>query len=372
MFGEFSSLPLEKVHFGAGSLATLAGEVDLLKAHRVIVITGRSLAKKTPLIRQVETILGPRHSATFSEIQQHVPESGINAAFRLAIECNADLLVSVGGGSPIDAAKAVSYKLAGPQEGNQHLSRFLPHIAISTTLSAAEFSHSAGFTDERTHSKTGISDPNITPRVVILDPEVTIWTPQWLWLASGVRSVDHAIETLYSPGSHPINDALALKALKLLFEYLPCSKADPENRDYRLQCQLAAWMSNFAPLNARSGAGLSHTIGKRIGATFNVAHGITSCILLPHVIRLKADLPVNALCLAPAAQALNLATPSQLNREAALAVAGAVSDLVRRLELPARLRDVNVPESAFPGIADSLASDPVGRDAVIHILEQAW
>jgi alcohol dehydrogenase len=316
--------------------------------------------------------LGPRHAATFSAVQQHVPENGTNEALQVAIDCKADLLVSVGGGSPIDAAKIVAYKLARQAAQSPHVAHYLPHVAISTTLSAAEFSDGAGFTDERTHAKSGISDPGVTPRVVILDPELTLWTPPWLWLASGMRAVDHAIETLYSPGFHPVNDALALKATRLLFQTLPISKDDPENIEIRLQCQLAAWMSNFAPLNARSSAGLSHTLGKRIGATYGVAHGVTSCILLPHVIRFKADFPEDARRLAPAAEELSLVPHSKPARDAALAVAGAVNDLVKRLELPFRLRDVNVPQTALPEIAASMAGDPAGSDGVLHILEQAW
>ncbi|HJW89966.1 MAG TPA: iron-containing alcohol dehydrogenase [Anaerolineales bacterium] len=366
--GEYNFLPLEKVIFGAGCASQIAAEADRLGCRRALVITGQSLATRTPLIRKIEGLLGTRHAATFSDIRQHVPESGIAQAVELARACKVDLLVSVGGGSPIDAAKAVAHRLAQQAASN---AAYLPHIAISTTLSAAEFSHLAGFTDESRKAKTGFQDPRATPRVVILDPEMTLHTPAWLWLASGMRAIDHAVETLYTPGYHPVNDRLALEAIRTLFAWLPRSRSEPASLDARLECQLAAWMSYFGPGSVNAAAGLSHTIGKRIGATFDVPHGVTSCILLPEVMRAKADTPAAAQ-LAPMAQALQLVTPQASDREAAWAAAQAVADLVKQLELPNRLRDLQVPLEALDGIAAATVSDPPARLEVLEILKRAW
>jgi alcohol dehydrogenase class IV len=364
--GAFTFLPLEKVYYGAGSLSHLPDEADRMGCRRALIITGKSLATKTPVVSAVEARLGGRHSGTFSEIRQHAPESGITAAVQLARACQADLLVSVGGGSPIDAAKAVAQRLAGDGKA------VLPQIAIPTTLSAAEFSHVAGYTDETHKSKTGISGREITPRVVVLDPELTLSTPLWLWLSSGIRALDHAVETLYSPGYHPINDVLALQAIVDLFAYLPQSQGDPENLAYRQLCQQAAWMSYFGPATAGAHAGLSHTIGKRIGATYDVPHGVTSCILLPHVMRFKADNPADAARLAPVARALRRAGGAAGDREAARASADAVAGLVSGLELPTRLRDVKVPREDFEKIARASVGDTPLLAGVMQILNDAW
>ena len=373
--GEYTFLPQERVIYGIGSLARLAAEADRLGCRRAWVITGRTLATETHLIRRVEAILGARHAGTFAGIRQHAPESGIVEAARLARASQADLLVSVGGGSPIDAAKAVARALA-PVRGKRGLAgtdgAFPLHIAIPTTLSAAEFSHLAGFTDEATKTKTGFADPRATPRVVILDPEMTLATPLWLWLASGIRALDHAVETLYSPGYHPVNDVLALQAIRGLFEFLPRSKAEPDNLDARQQCQLAAWMSYFGPASVNAAAGLSHTLGKRIGATYDVPHGVTSCIILAHVIRYKSRSDEDAARLAPMARALDQVSPGASSREAALAAANAVAGLVQQLELPSRLRDVNVPESALESVARTAVGDSPQVTDVIEILRQAW
>lgn len=372
--GEYTFLPTEKVFFGAGSLGHLPAELQRMGCRRAFIITGHTLAEHTPLIKSVEQLLGPQHCGTYAGIRQHAPESGIFEALRLVKEAQADLLVSVGGGSPIDAAKAVAYHLAYADGSAKPAPQaFLSHIAVPTTLSAAEFSASAGFTDEHLKSKTGLSDPHLAPRTVILDARSTLFTPLWLWFASGIRSLDHAVETLYSPGVHPVNDLLALQAIADLFEFLRDCKVEPECIAYRERCQLAAWMSYFGPASVSAAAGLSHTIGKRIGATYDVPHGVTSCILLPHVMRYKARLPESAARLAPIARKLNRIKDNASDEAAALSAADAVSELVQQLGLPSHLQQVNVPQDAFDSIAAAVTNaDPVQKAAVLEILQQAW
>ncbi len=331
--------------------------MERLGGRRALIITGRTLATQTPLIEQVAALLGERYVGTYAGIRQHVPESGIHEAVTLARARQADLLISVGGGSPIDAAKAVSRAL-----------NYIPHIAIPTTLSAAEFSHLVGYTDEATRSKTGFADPRATPRVAILDPEMTLATPLWLWLASGIRALDHAVETLYSPGEHPLNDVLALEAIRRLFTYLPRSKAEPESLEVRTQCQIAAWMSFFGPASVQMG--LSHNLGRRIGATYNVPHGVASCITLAPVMRVKAS--AEAARLAPIAHVLNCVPQDTPDEVAAWAAADAVARLVQSLDLPHRLRDVHVPEAALEAIALAAVGDSPQKAEALEALRQAW
>lgn len=363
--GEHINLPQEKVIYGAGSLARLADEVDRLERQRAFIVTGQSLTTDTPVIREVEAILDHRHAGTFSGIRQHAPESGIHEAVRQGQQLQVDVLVSVGGGSPIDATKAVAHGLAEAGDGD-----YPPHIAIPTTLSAAEFSHVAGYKDEVSQEKTGFADRRATPRIVILEPAITLHTPMWLWLSSGIRALDHAVETLYSDGYHPVSDVLALQAIAGLFEFLPRCKDDPQSLQARHACQLAAWMSYFSPASVGAHRGLSHVIGKRIGAAYNVPHGVTSCILLAHVMRYKAR--EHAAHLAPVARKLGLVDQQISDQEAALAAAGAVSDLVRQLDLPVRLKEVDVPEAAFEQIAHGAASNGAPAADIVQILQQAW
>jgi alcohol dehydrogenase class IV len=339
--GEYTFLPQERVIFGVGSLSRLQDEVARIGAVRALIITGNTLATQTDVIGGVVQALGALHAGTFAGIRQHAPGSGVAQATEAARALDADVLIGVGGGSPIDAAKAVAMDLA------RERGVFPAQIAIPTTLSAAEFSHLVGVTDEQRRAKTGFADPHVAPRIAILDAGLTLATPAQLWLSSGIRALDHAVETLYAPGVHPINDVLALEAIRRLFAGLPRSQERPDDLDARTGLQLAAWMSFFGEINTPMG--LSHNLGRRIGATYDVPHGITSCITLPHVMRHFARTHTAALAAAGRAIQPDEAGPDHL--DAALFAADAVSDLVGRLGLPRRLSAVGVAESNLHEIA---------------------
>lgn len=345
--GEYRFLPQEHVVFGAGSLARLAGEVERIGGARALIITGSSLATKTDVVASVTQALGAYHAGTFDGIRQHAPGSGVVQATEAARTANADVLVSVGGGSPIDATKAVALALA------QENGLFLPQIAIPTTLSAAEFSHLVGVTNEERRAKTGFADTRVAPRIVILDALLTLATPLRLWLSSGIRALDHAVETLYAAGAHPISDVLALEAIRRLFAELPNCMENPDDLEIRTELQLAAWMSFFGEVNTPMG--LSHNLGRRMGATYNVPHGITSCITLPHVMRHLVHQATPQL--AAIARTLQLFDAGPGAIDAALIAADAVSDLIGRLGLPRHLSEVGIGEGDLHDIAVATVGD---------------
>src|SRR5262249_38284517 len=159
----------------------------------------------------------------------------------------------------------------------------VPHIAVPTTLSAAELSGLAGFTTEGEREKVGLRDAALIPSAVIFDAELSLHRPLQLWLSTGIRAIDHAVETVLAPGSHPFSDVLALEALGRLQSSLLATKANPRDLEARTESQLGAWFS--FPLPGPAASGLSHTLGKRIGSRHDIPHGITSCLLLPHVMR---------------------------------------------------------------------------------------
>jgi alcohol dehydrogenase class IV len=321
--GTHTFLETTRVHFGADALEKL--EKEARSYDRAFVITGRSLNEKTSLISRVEAMLGGRHAGTFAGIGQHTPGGTVERAAVEAETAAADLLVSVGGGSVIDGTKAVARELGYPQQ-----------VAIPTTLSGAEWANRAGVTDERSGRKRGFADPKTVPRVVVLDPEATVFTPEKLWLSTGIRALDHAVEGFLFGGDHPVTDVTGLEGARRLMEYLPLSKREPEDLDVRLELQLAAWLSYFGPANTPMG--LSHELGRRIGASYEVPHGITSCITLAPSLRLAKkrvqDLRWNQL-----SGALGGEPPAR------------VSSLVRELGLPDRLREVGVPEEDLEDIA---------------------
>src|SRR6185369_12089078 len=237
--GEYPLTQLERVIFGAGSVARLGDAVDRLGAARAVVVTGRTLGA-SPLLARVTGALGGRCADVFTRARQHVPSDSVDDLVAALDDVRADCLVSFGGGSPIDAAKAAVHRqLAVSAAGARPA---LPHVAIPTTLSAGEFTAVAGITDGGSRVKHAVADPRLAPRVVLLDPELTVETPAWLWAASGMRAVDHAVETLYSTYQHPVSTSQATEALRMLAAHLE-SSIDPTRSDDRLQCQTAAWMS---------------------------------------------------------------------------------------------------------------------------------
>ena len=319
--GTHTFLPTERVHFGAGSLEKV--EEEARKGDRAFVVTGRSLHEKTDLVRRVEALLGAKHAGTFAGMGQHTPRSAVEEAAREARD--ADLLVSLGGGSVIDGTKAVARELGYPTQ-----------VAVPTTLSGAEWAHRVGVTDEAKGRKGGFADPRAVPPVVVLDPDATLFTPEKLWLSTGIRALDHAVEGFLFGGEHPITDVTGLEGARRLSEYLPRSKREPDDVEVRLDLQIASWLSYFGPFNTPMG--LSHQLGRRIGASYEVPHGVTSCITLAPALALVRD----------------RAPEKRWHRlEEVLGgdPAERVSALVGALDLPSRLRDVGVPEEDLEKVA---------------------
>jgi alcohol dehydrogenase len=359
--GEYTYLPIERVYFGSGSISKLRNELDRIGSLRPFLVTGQSIAQKTDLITRIEHAAGRKLTGVFSEIKQHAPMSGIRRAATAVREAKADSVISLGGGSPIDSTKIIVKELS---EDFQRPA--IPHIAVPTTLSAAEFSHIAGMTDEKLNRKAGFRDLRMVPRLIFLDPELTIPTPSWLWASSGIRSLDHAVEAVYLPKHQPYVDTLALEAIHLLFQNLKVSTEDPANLKSRLTCQMAAWMSFAGVVSV--GTGLSHAIGRVIGATWNIPHGITSCLTLSEVMRMEAERNPGRLALIARAEGKNVEGVSV--EKAALQAADGVADLVRGLGLSKRLRDYGVRKEDLPKIA----RDVGGRESsdALRILEKIW
>jgi len=274
-----------EIYWGAGSVAHLTDELKRLGSKWPAVVTTRSLIDSVARL--------PLHTRgpVTAVIGQHSPIREVETAFHQADEADADGVVSFGGGSPIDAAKILAMRLG---ERRKTLRGTLPHVAIPTTLSVAELAAGAGFTDV-TGTKSGMRDPHLLPDLVIYDAELTLETPMELWLSTGIRALDHAVEGILAEGQHPFNDVMAFEAIRRLFRTLPEAKAKPNDVDVRTENQLAAWFSFTLP--GASASGLSHVMGKQIGARHEIPHGVTSCLLLPHVMRYlgrKQALPVSA------------------------------------------------------------------------------
>ena len=397
LHGQFAMLPMDDVHFGSGSVGKLPAALEQYGVNRAVIITGNSLAQKTDLVERVESATGGRTAGVFFETSQHVPRESVIAATDFARSKNADAIISFGGGTPNDTAKAVIMCLADGVTEPSGLDALrikfeypdkieipslsadpVPMFAVPTTLSAGEFTFFVGVTDRERKVKDLYLDKRITAKSVFLDPEFTLATPERLWLGTGMRAIDHCIEAMCSSTHQPFTDALAYRALNMLVRYLRETKANPEDLAARGQCMVAAWMSVCGL--ASVALGLSHGIGHQLGARCDVAHGETSAVMMQHV--MKFNLKETQAQQAWVAEAMGVDINGMSEKDAAAAAAEEVLKLVRDdLGLPWRLRDVGVNEEDFDGIAvDALedlivASNPRtidSKEQVIRILKTAW
>ncbi len=277
------------VVYGRGGLGRLAELCEQRGVRRAFLLTARSLLG-SEVTRSVQERLGGRLVGVACGARQHVPADGLDALIASVAEARPDLLVTLGGGSVIDSGKAVAAALAtGCRTGRELLEyravfrypdevsqrpyppTFIPHWAVPTTLSAAEYDGIFGYTAEGVKHLS--IAPGLAPQVVVLDPVVTLPTPRELWTSTGVRAVDHCVEAYLSRSPTPITDAAALHGLEMLFEFLPRCADDPNDLEARLQCQLAGWLSMLGVSNVV--LGLSHGIGHQLGGRCDVPHGVT-------------------------------------------------------------------------------------------------
>ena len=353
----FHAIQPQRVTHGTGCVRGLAGAIARCGAQRAIVVTGPTIAETTGLLWYIEQLLGPLHAGSYTGVRPHTPDATVVEVAGFAEEASADCLVSLGGGSAIDTAKAAAQRL-GERRGAPP-----PHVALPTTLSAAEFTYYAGVTGPD-RVKRRVAAPALVPREVFLDPTLTLETPAVLWLSSGVKALDHALESLLNPRHHPVTDALALEAAAILFDVLPACARDPAAAEPRGRAQIAAWMSLFSPATARGG--LSHALGHQLGAR-GVPHGLTSCITLPAVLRF----------LDPATRDRQQMVGARLGLIGSLA--DAVGDLVLRLGMPARLRETALTKEQLPAIVAASLEEarrvsPLALDeqALAQLLDGMW
>lgn len=385
--GVFNYLELDRVHFGTPAAEALQAEAGQRGAQRIVVVTSKSLNRKTDAVAAALSRIQPQVVGLFDDCVEHTPRESVIAVADLVRGARADLIVSIGGGTVIDTVKVALVALAEnltrtDQLGDWHMrvapdgSRVTPQprtppcrqIAVPTTLSGAEFSDLGGSTDLRHGTKQGYTGPFIGPAAVILDPRITVHTPDRLWLSTGVRAVDHAVEALCSINAQPLIDATSVRALALLGRSLKRYVNAPDDLAARLDGQLGAWLA--ATSIRRTEYGASHGLGHALGADAGVPHGITSCVLLPTVMRHNAE--VCARQMAEIATALG---------DAHRPAADQVEELIANLGLPTRLSQLGIGHDRLAVIAQKGMANPwvhtnprkIGSAADLEaLLNQAW
>ncbi|MCZ4296442.1 iron-containing alcohol dehydrogenase [Henriciella marina] len=382
----FHNLDLARVHIGIPAHEAALLEADTRQASRIVVVAPKVIVDQTPIVTPIIEALGDKCAGLFTDLVDHVPRSAVIALADYLRETKADLVVTIGGGTPMDTVKValicLAENIAAANEiGRAAVSvdangnRVVPDVAdppfrqivIPTTLSGAEFSDLAGCVDTETQVKQLFTSPKIGSASVILDPALCVHTPDQLWFSTGVRAIDHAVESICSSSPEPLADAGALHALRLFGQSLQRTKEEPHNLEARLDCQTAVWLA-CTGLN-RTPYGASHGIGHQLGAVANVPHGLTSCVMLPHVMRYNARATEER----QAWIADAMGAPDKPASEI-------VAELIASLGMPTTLRDVGVKEEHFDAIADGAMLNafvranvrPLERKDIISLLERAY
>ncbi len=385
--GAINNTAMDRVVYGRACAEAVAAEAARLGAERVFLMVSGTLNRETDAIEAVRAALGPRYAGTWDDMPAHTPREQVVAAAAAARGVNADLIATVGGGSVTDGAKVVQiclkhgitgidglddYRIVVDADGSRHVPSYdgpeVRQVTVPTTLSGGEFNPLGGCTDSRSKVKEGYRHRLTVPRAVILDPAITRHTPEWLWLSTGVRALDHAVEGLCSIKANPYTDGMLLHALRLLCRGLPGVKSDPDDLGARLDCQIGMWMA-MSGVVAGVPMGASHGIGHVLGGTCDVPHGYTSCIMLPHVL------------------AYNRAETADSQRRIAEAMgrpgtdaAEVVGEFIAGLGLPRRLAEVGVGADRFELVAENsmhdhwLHTNPrkiAGAEDVLEILNMA-
>jgi alcohol dehydrogenase class IV len=377
----------ERVHIGRRAADALAEEASIFNAQRIFLLVSSTMRSTTNEIALIEEALGDRVARVFDGIGPHGPRTDVLKAIHAAREVNTDLIITVGGGSVTDAGKVIALALKHNIERHEDFEGYYVYvndagdtvvpdfeapdirvICCPTTLSGGEFNTMGGVTDDRENKKQGYTHRMMAPIAIVLDPALTVYTPEWLWTSTGVRAVDHALEALGSKHSNHFCDGVAASALRLLSKALPDVQANPDDLDARLRAQVGAWQS-MIPIIGGVPMGASHAIGHVLGGTADVPHGYCSCVMAPAV--LAYNKPVNGDKQAQISECFG--RPGEDASEV-------VDAFIRGLGMPRSLAEVNVADDQLERIAEFTMLDfwsrtnprPIeGPHDVMTILEMA-
>ncbi|HBC80748.1 MAG TPA: lactaldehyde reductase, partial [Escherichia sp.] len=295
--------------------------------------------------------------SVFPNPTEELVEEGY-AAYRSA-QC--DYIIAFGGGSPIDTAKAIKILTANPGPSTAYsgvgkvVNAGVPLVAINTTAgTAAEMTSNAVIIDSARQVKEVIIDANIIPDIAVDDASVMLAIPASVTAATGMDALTHAIEAFVSVGAHPLTDANALEAIRLINLWLPKAVDDGQNIEAREQMAFGQYLAGMAFNSA--GLGLVHALAHQPGATHNLPHGVCNAILLPIIENFNRP---NAVArFARIAQAMGVDTRGMSDEAASMTAIQAIRDLSTRVGIPSGFSQLGVTKEDIEGWLDKALADP--------------
>lgn len=349
-----------KINAGPGSIAALAHEVQLLDCKRALILTDPGV-RAAGLADKAQKALGDYCVGVYDNIPQDTGLDAIDAAAEFARQVDADLLVSVGGGSVIDTGKWLSVLLREGGKAVDHYAFFrltrppVPHIVIPTTSgTGSEATNAAVVRHNTLDRKVFISDNQIYPDVAFLDPAFVTGLPPALTAATAMDALTHATEAMMSTRANLLCDGLSLHAIRLINQHLPIVIDNGANAESRFAMQSAATMAGMS--FSVAGIGLAHAMAHTVGALHGVPHGAACGIMLPKVMRFNAEYATDALV--QVAQAFGVEIAGLEKIDAAMAAADAVEKLMKKAGAPISLKEMGVPEESLAECAFHAMVDP--------------
>ena len=358
----------QKIRFGSGVLDDVPSIVRDAGGRRVLLVTTEGRLASADGERLAKA-LGRELASTFAGVQSHVPAPAVQAAVQQARRDGVDAVVSFGGGSCADLAKAVCYfteREAGTPGATWMDRPALPHVAVPTTYSGAELTPFFGMTDPATKRKSGGGGPTIAPVAAVYDPDLTVSTPTRVSAETGMNALAHCVECAYSPARTPEAEAVALAGIRLIARWLPAVVDDPVDLLARTHMFEGAALAGRALQNASMG--VHHGLAQLVGGRTGIPHGLANAIILAHAMRFNAGAVSDDM--RRIGEALGDADDP----------AGAVDRLVQRLGLPTGLSDCGVTDEDIDAVVRLSQSSPgvqmnprpVSEDDAREILEASF
>ncbi len=283
------------VKVGAGRIAELADLCKSMNMRAPLVITDPGLAR-LPMLQNVVDTLNEAgiHCGLFSKIQANPTGKNVDDGTTWYLEHNHDGVIAFGGGSALDAGKAVAlmvgqnrpiwdFEDVGDNWLRVKTDTMAPVIAVPTTAgTGSEVGRASVITDQENHIKKIIFHPRMLPQQVILDPELTVGLPPAITAATGMDALSHNLEALCSPFYHPMATGIAVEGIRLVREYLPRAVADGTDIEARTQMLVC---SSMGATSFQKGLGAMHALAHPLGGLYNAHHGTLNAILMPYVLK---------------------------------------------------------------------------------------
>ena len=341
----FENLPC-RVVFGSGTLSAAKAEIERLGGKRALVLT---TPQQEAQGAKLGSALGPFYAGLFAGATMHTPVEVTEQALAAMKACDADCVVSLGGGSTTGLGKALALRTGVNQ------------ICIPTTYAGSEMTPILGETKDGL--KTTVRSNEVLPETVIYDVDLTLSLPVGLAATSGINAIAHAVEALYARDRNPVISLMAEEGIRALASALPAIAAKSDDREARTEALYGAWLCGVCL--GTVGMALHHKLCHTLGGTFDLPHAETHTIVLPHVLAYNAPAVPDAM--ARIARAIGAADAAQ-----------GLYDLARRLNAKLALRDIGMPERGIDKAADLAVTNaywnprPLERNAIRDLIARAW